>query len=68
MNISKDKLEGLVRILPCMRAPTVSALYDEEGFAVKVAVKREETVKLIPMLKKMGATDILEYEFKKVMP
>jgi ATP phosphoribosyltransferase len=50
-----------------MRSPTVSPLYREEGYAVKVAVKRSEVVKLIPMLKRMGATDILEYEIKKVV-
>lgn len=67
MNVPADKLETLVRILPCMRAPTVSALYGEQGYAVKAAVPRSDTVKLIPQLKKIGATDILEYEFRKVI-
>jgi ATP phosphoribosyltransferase len=67
MNVPKEKLEEVVSILPCMRAPTVSPLYMEQGYAVKVAVKKEETVKLIPRLKKLGASDILEYEFKKVV-
>ncbi|MFP4081128.1 MAG: ATP phosphoribosyltransferase [Candidatus Aminicenantes bacterium] len=67
MNIPSHKLEEVVRILPCMRAPTVSPLYKDMGYAVKAAVKKKETVKLIPLLKKIGATDILEYEFKKVV-
>ena len=67
MNVPPDKLEEVVRILPCMRAPTVSTLYKDIGFAVKVAVMKRETIKLIPLLKKIGATDILEYEFKKVI-
>ena len=67
MNVPRQKLEEVVRILPCMRAPTVSPLYMEQGYAVKVAVKKEETVKLIPRLKKLGASDILEYDFKKVV-
>ena len=67
MNVPPDKLEEVVRILPCMRAPTVSTLYKDMGYAVKVAVLKKETVKLIPLLKKMGATDILEFEFKKVI-
>jgi ATP phosphoribosyltransferase len=50
-----------------MRAPTVVPLFEGQGYSVKSAVKREETVKLIPQLKKLGATDILEYEFKKVI-
>lgn len=67
MNVPPDKLEEIVCNLPCMRAPTISTLYKEMGYAVKVAVKKNETIKLIPQLKKMGATDILEYEFKKVV-
>ena len=67
MNVPPEKLESLVNIIPCMRSPTVSPLYAGQGYAVKVAVKKVETLKLIPLLKKMGATDILEYELKKVI-
>ena len=67
MNVPPEKLSQVVKKLPCMRSPTVSPLYREQGYAVKVAVKRAEVVKLIPMLKRMGATDILEYEIKKVV-
>ncbi len=67
MNVPKEKFKTIVKILPCMRAPTVAPLYGNKGFAVKVAVKKSECVKLIPRLKRLGATDILEYEFKKVV-
>ncbi len=67
MNVAKEKFEEIIKILPCMRSPTVSPLYAEQGYAVKVAVKKNEVVKLIPLLKKYGATDILEYEFRKVV-
>ncbi len=67
MNVPRDKFDRVVKILPCMRSPTVAPLYGEKGFAVKVAVKKSEVVKLIPKLKKLGATDILEYEFRKVV-
>lgn len=67
MNVPPEKLESIVRILPCMRAPTVQSLYKDQGYAVKVAVKKDETVRLIPVLKRMGATDILEYKFRKVI-
>ncbi len=67
MNVPRDQLEAVVNILPCMRSPTVSTLYQEEGFAVKAAVLRSEASKIIPILKKFGATDILEYEFRKVV-
>jgi ATP phosphoribosyltransferase len=67
MNVPAEKLDEIVCVLPCMRAPTVAPLFEGQGYAVKSAVKRDETVKLIPQLKKLGATDILEYEFKKVI-
>jgi len=67
MNVPRNKLEEVVKTLPCMRAPTVSELYGELGYAVKAAVPRTDTVHLIPKLKKIGATDILEYEFRKVI-
>lgn len=67
MNVPEEKLDVVVGNLPCMRAPTVSALYSGEGYAVKAAVKKTAIAKLIPALKRLGATDILEYDFRKVM-
>ena len=67
MNVAPDMLDRVVKILPCMRAPTVAPLYLDQGYAVKVAVLRGETVELFPKLKELGVTDILEYEFKKVV-
>ncbi len=67
MNVTKDKFDEIVKILPCMRSPTIAPLYGDLGFAIKVAVKKDEARKLIPLLKKMGATDILEYKFNKVV-
>jgi ATP phosphoribosyltransferase len=68
MNVPRDKLEEVVGVLPCMRAPTVSPLYRDLGYAVKAAVPKEEAARIIPLLKRLGATDILEYEFRKVVP
>ena len=67
MNVPYEKLEGIVRVLPCLKAPTVAPLYDGFGYAVKAAVPREQAFALIPLLKRLGATDILEYEFRKVV-
>ncbi|MBN1349420.1 ATP phosphoribosyltransferase [candidate division KSB1 bacterium] len=67
MNIAKNKFETIVKILPCMQAPTVAPLHSGGGFAVKIAVKKDEVPKLIPRLKKLGATDILEYDIRKVV-
>ncbi|MCX7957782.1 MAG: ATP phosphoribosyltransferase [Deltaproteobacteria bacterium] len=66
MNVPRAKFDFIVKRLPCMRSPTVAPLYGEEGFAVKIAVKKDEASKLIPKLKEWGATDILEYAIRKV--
>ena len=67
MNVGKEQLEDVIRILPSMRAPTVSSLYNQDGYAVKTAVRTNEAAQLIPRLREMGATDILEYNFRKVV-
>jgi ATP phosphoribosyltransferase len=68
MNVSKAGFEELVAGLPAMRSPTVAPLYGDEGYAVKVAVKKSEIPGLIPRLKKLGAGDIVEYDLRKVVP
>jgi ATP phosphoribosyltransferase len=67
MNVPKDKLDAIVKVLPCMRAPTVSPLFNDSGYAVKTAISKKQSGVLIPQLKKMGATDILEYAIRKVV-
>ena len=67
MNVPKEKFDEIVNNLPCMRSPTVAPLYGDQGYAIKIAVKKSEVAKLIPRLKELGATDILEYEFRKVL-
>lgn len=67
MNVAEDRFEEIIKILPCMRSPTIAPLYGKRGFAIKVAVKKIEVRKLIPKLKKLGATDILECEIRKVV-
>ena len=67
MNVAKDKFDSLVKGLPSMRSPTVSPLFADNGYAVKIAVKKSEVPTLLPKLQSLGATDILEYELRKVM-
>jgi ATP phosphoribosyltransferase len=72
MNVSAEKYHALLRDLPAMRSPTVSPLYsendNEKGFAVKAAVPKRQVAALIPRLKKLGATDIVEYGLRSVVP
>ncbi|MCL2276512.1 MAG: ATP phosphoribosyltransferase [Treponema sp.] len=66
MNIPKEQFESLSD-LPAMRSPTIAPLYGDAGFAVKIAVKKNEVPEIIPKLKKLGALDIVEYDLRKVV-
>jgi ATP phosphoribosyltransferase len=68
MNVPKARFPELVAGLPAMRSPTVAPLYGDDGYAVKIAVKKTEVPDLIPRLRKLGAADIVEYDLRKVVP
>jgi ATP phosphoribosyltransferase len=68
MNVTEENFNELVTGLPAMRSPTVAPLSGSDGFAVKIAVKKDEVPDLIPRLKKLGAGDIVEYDLRKVVP
>lgn len=67
MNVSEKDFEGLIKGIPSMKSPTVSPLFGGNGYAVKIAVKKSEVPTLLPQLQKLGASDIVEYELRKVM-
>lgn len=67
MNCGNDQITSIVDLLPAMRYPTVSKLYQEKGFAVKAAVKKTDIRELIPKLIAAGATDILETAIRKAI-
>ena len=68
MNIPENCFENVVSSLPAMRSPTISPLFGDGGFAVKIAVKKNEVPEIIPRLKELGALDIVEYDLRKVVP
>lgn len=67
MNVSKANFDALIKGIPSMKSPTVSPLFGDDGYAVKIAVKKSEVPTLLPKLRSLGATDILEYELRKVI-
>jgi len=68
VNVSADRLDALVAILPCMREPTVSTLNGNTGFAVKAAVPRETLPSLVLEIKAAGGTDIVVGELSQIVP
>ncbi|MFH1327508.1 MAG: ATP phosphoribosyltransferase [Candidatus Bathyarchaeota archaeon] len=69
MNVSGKMLNKVTSVLPAMKSPTISKLHGvkKPDYGVEVAVKEDQLLKLIPLLKKNGATDILEIDIKKVI-
>jgi ATP phosphoribosyltransferase len=68
LNVDGGGLDGVVALLPAMRAPTVSALAEEGFFAVESIVPKSTINVLIPQLKAAGAEDIVELPITKIVP
>lgn len=68
VNVSAERLDAVTAILPCMREPTIASLHHGAGFAVKVAVPREDLPKLIPAIKAAGGTDIIVTALSQIVP
>ncbi len=67
MNVSEKKLEGVIKILPSLNAPTVAGLNNSKWFAVETVVDSKVVRELIPELIKEGAEGIIEYPLNKVI-
>ncbi|HVM03602.1 MAG TPA: ATP phosphoribosyltransferase [Acidimicrobiales bacterium] len=67
LNVGVDQLDGVIELLPAMRAPTVSQLFGGAGYAVETVVPKSEINILIPALRDSGATDIIELPLSKIV-
>lgn len=68
MNVPKDKLDSVLTVLPAMKHPTISKLYNSDWVAVEVVLDDKQVRGLIPPLLQIGAQDIIEYPLNKVIP
>jgi ATP phosphoribosyltransferase len=68
LNVEEHNLDGVVELLPAMRAPTVSRLAEPGYFAVETIVSKSAINTLIPKLKALGAEDIIELPVTKIVP
>jgi ATP phosphoribosyltransferase len=67
LNVTAERLDDVLAVVPSMKAPTVSPL-SEGGFAIETVVEKRGVNRLIPDLKSAGATDILELPISKIVP
>jgi ATP phosphoribosyltransferase len=68
LNVARGDLDAVTALLPSMKAPTVSELAGDGGFAVETVVAKSEINILIPALKDAGASDIIELPLSKIVP
>ena len=67
MNIKKDDLESILKILPAEKSPTISSLADSDYVAIEVIIDDKVDRSLVPALKRAGASGIITYPLNKVI-
>ncbi len=67
LNVSAEQFDSVAAVLPSMKAPTVSELVGRGGFAIETVVEKRQMNILIPALKDLGATDIVELPISKIV-
>jgi ATP phosphoribosyltransferase len=67
LNVGRTDLERVLAVLPSMKAPTVSELSGDGGFAVETVIAKSEINTLIPALRDAGGSDILELPLSKIV-
>ena len=67
LNVSEADLDKVIEIVPSMKAPTVSKLFGDGGYAVETVVAKADINILIPALKDAGASDIIELPLAKIV-
>jgi len=67
MNVPRENLESVVRILPALATPTVSTLADAKWVDVSTVVEERAVRELIPRLYDAGARGIIELPINKIV-
>jgi ATP phosphoribosyltransferase len=67
MNVSLKCLDKIMSLLPALKKPTVSQLSDKNWIALEAILEEKTVKKIIPALKRSGATGIIEYPLNKII-
>jgi len=67
LNVDGANLDAVIGLLPALKSPTVSKLFNEDAYAVETVVAKREINILIPALKDAGATGIIELPIAKII-
>ncbi|MHC4286995.1 MAG: ATP phosphoribosyltransferase [Planctomycetota bacterium] len=67
MNVLKDSLDAILKLLPAEKSPTVAPLADEQYVAIEIIISEKDGRELIPALKRAGASGIFTYSLNNVI-
>ena len=67
LNVHKDNLAKVLKVLPALKRPTISHLSDEEWLAVNTILDEATVRDIIPRLKQAGGEGIVEYPLNKIV-
>ena len=67
LNVREEHLDNILTKLPALQRPTVSKLSEEGWYDVNTIVDEKAVRDLIPMLKELNATGIVEYPLNKIV-
>ena len=67
LNVDEANLDAVIGLLPALKSPTVSKLFNDDAYAVETVVAKREINTLIPALKDAGATGIIELPIAKIV-
>ncbi|MDR2578023.1 MAG: ATP phosphoribosyltransferase [Chitinispirillales bacterium] len=66
-NVEENNLEEVIKVLPALHNPTVSKLWESGWCAVETILPQKQTKHVIPLLKRAGASGIIEYPVSKII-
>ena len=67
LNVHKDNLAEVLRVLPALNSPTISSLSDSDWMALNTILEEAVVRDVIPKLKAANATGIVEYPLSKIV-
>lgn len=67
MNVPRDRVDGLIRLLPALATPTISTLSDPQWVDVSTVVEEKLVRELVPKLYEAGARGIIELPINKII-
>ena len=67
LNVRRDDLPGVLKVLPALKNPTIFPLSDPEWVAVNTIIEEAVVRQILPKLKAARAQGIVEYPLNKIV-